>query len=402
MSDAGDQSSRSLPTNPSDASARLRAIGAQTAGVAHDVNNLLAGIDAAAAVALDRAGLEPETRADLEEIRRAVARGTTLVRTLLATGARPPRPSRPRPLDPELAAASTVIRRLLPSSVRFLQRLEAAGCRVRIDPDRLHHALLNLAINARDAMPNGGTVSLRSAERVLRAPFPGLPPPTPSEPVPPGRYAVVSLRDSGTGIAPEVAARLATPFFTTKPGGSGLGLAQVREGLRGVGGFLALGGRPGQGAVARLFLPLAELPPRPDPASVWLVEDEPTLRRMMQRALHAAGWRVHPADSAEAALASIGPATPRPAALLCDLTLPGMDGLGLLRVLRRRWAELPAVLISGYDGAPLPASAAFLRKPFALAELTALVARLAGSPMGSPQRGRRRGPARGPPAEESS
>ena len=378
----------SLPLGPGDAAERLRVIGAQTAGVAHDVNNLLTGIDAAAALALDRPGLDAETRADLAEIRRAVARGASLVRTLLATGARPPRPPRARPLDPELAAAAALIRRLLPPSVRFVQRLDAAGCRVRIDPDRLHHAVLNLAINARDAMPAGGTFSLRSAELLLRAPFPALPPPTPSEPVPPGRYAVVSLRDTGPGLTPEVAARLFTPFFTTKPHGSGFGLGRVRESLQEAGAFLALGGRAGQGLVARLFLPLADVPPPPDPVSVWLVEDEPTLRRLVQRALQAAGWRVSAAESAEAALATVGPGTPAPAALLCDLTLPGMDGLALLRALRRRWPELPAVLMSGYDQHVLPARAVFLRKPFALAELAGVVERLAGTaarrPVGPP------------------
>ncbi|MDE2581081.1 MAG: response regulator [Rhodospirillales bacterium] len=365
---------------PADAGERLRAIGAATAGVAHDVNNLLSGIDAAAALALDRPGLDPETLDDLKEIRRAVTRGATLIRTLLATGTRPPRAARPRPLDPELAAAAAVIRRLLPPSVRFTQRLEAAGCRVAIEPDALHHALLNLALNARDAMPGGGTLVLRSAERVLRTPFPTLPPPATCEFVPAGRYVVVSLRDSGPGISPEIAPRLFESFFTTKPGGSGLGLGQVRERVRAAGGFLALGGRPGLGMVARLFLPLADAAPAPDPASAWLVEDEPVLRRMMQRALQAAGWRVRSAESAEAALGAVGPATARPAVLICDLTLPGMDGLALLRALRRRWPELPAVLVSGYDETALPSGAAFLRKPFALAELSARVAQMARTP----------------------
>ena len=369
-----------VPPVAGDAAERLRAIGAQTAGVAHDVNNLLTGIDAAAALALDRPGLDPETRADLTEIRLAVARGAALVQTLLATGARPSRPPRPCPLDPELAAAAVVIHRLLPPSVRFVQLLRAAGCRVRIDPDQLHHALLNLALNARDAMPAGGTLSLRSAELVLRRPLPTLPPPTPAELVPPGRYVVVSLRDTGPGIAPEVAAQLFTPFFSTRRGGSGLGLSQVRQSLSVAGGYLALGGRPGHGAVARLFLPLADPPPRQDPASVWLVEDEPVLRRLIQQGLHGAGWRVSAVGSAEAALAEIGPATPPPAVLLCDLSLPGMDGLALLRVLRRRWPALPAVLMSGHDNVRLPQAAAFLHKPFALTELAALVARLAGEP----------------------
>ena len=372
---------------PPNVAERLAAIGAQTAGVAHDVNNLLAGIDAAAALALERAGLDPATQEDLQEIRRAVGRGTALVRSLLATGARPPRPPRPRPLDPELVAAAAVIRRLLPVSVRFTTRLEATGCRVRMDPDRLHHALLNLALNARDAMHEGGSLLLRSTEQLLRRPFPTRLPVVRGAEVPSGHYAVVSLRDSGGGIPPELLARLGEPFVTARPGGTGLGLLQVREALRMAGGYLAFGGRAGQGTVVRLFLPLADPPPQPDPGAVWLVEDEPTLRRTLQRALHEAGWRVHAAASAEAALVAIGPATPRPAALVGDLTLPGMDGLGLLRALRRRWPDLPAVLVSGYAVGALPLGAAFLQKPFALADLTRLLAGLpAGSPAGSPER----------------
>ena len=369
---------------PDDPAERLRRIGAATAGVAHDLNNILAGIDAIAATAVARAGLDPETAAELAEIRAAVARGAGLVRALLTTGARPPRPARPRPLDPELAGAASMIRRLLPPEIRFAVRLAAPGRRVRIDPDRLHAALLNLAINARHAMAAGGALQLSSAERILRAPLPTLPPPGPADhlppdAVPPGRYAVVSLRDTGPGLAPELAAKLFTPFVSTRAGGTGLGLISVRDSLRAAGGYLVLGPRPGEGSglVARMFLPLADAPV-PDPAAIWLVEDEPGLRTLFARALRDAGWQVTALDSAEMALALHGPGTARPALLVCDVGLPGMDGPALVHALRRRWRGLPAVLMSGYDDTATPAGCAFLRKPFALAELVAEVGRLAG------------------------
>ncbi|MGC8478194.1 MAG: response regulator, partial [Acetobacteraceae bacterium] len=153
--------------------------------------------------------------------------------------------------------------------------------------------------------------------------------------------------------------------------GTGLGLVSVRESMEAAGGQLALGGGAGRGLVARLFLPLPA-PPETEPGAIWLVEDEAPLRRLMARALREAGWRVTEADQAEAALA-LPPA--RPAWVVADLTLPGMDGLRLLRVLRRRWPGLGCVLISGYEsvGGATPAGTVFLRKPFALAALVAAV-----------------------------
>ena len=358
---------RDDPPADSGAAARLAAIGAATAGVAHDFNNVLSGIGAAADLALARPGLDPAVREELEEIRRGVARGAALVRRLLADGTRPPRPARPRALDPLLGVAAEVIRRLLPPGVRFVLRPGAPGCRVRIDPDRLHHALLNLAANAADAMrAEGGTLTLRSGVRVLRKP---------ADPLAPGSYAVVTLRDTGPGIAPEVADRLFSPFVTTKPTGTGLGLVSVRETLRAAGGDVVLASAPGHGTEVRLFLPLVDPQPARPAAPVLLVEDEPALCRLAARALRGAGWRVRTTGSAEAALA-LARSLPRPALLLCDLTLPGLDGAGLLRALRARWPGLPAVMMSGYAETALPpelGAVAFLRKPFALADLLARV-----------------------------
>ena len=345
---------------------RLARIGAATAMVAHDLNNILAGIDAAAAAA--RA--DPETAAALGEIRAGVARGVALIRALLHEGRGPPRPPRARHLDALLAEALPVMARLLPPAVRLIARPGAAEAPVRIDADRFHAALLNLAANAGQAMGPTGSLRVTSAVRQLHRPFPTLP--VPGAPmVPPGRWAVVSLRDSGPGIAPELAARLFTPFVTTRAEGTGLGLLAVRETMQAAGGHLALGGAPGRGLVARLFLPLPAAPPA-DTGAIWLVEDEAPLRRLMARALRQAGWRIAEADSAETALA-LPPA--RPAWVVADLTLPGMDGLRLLRALRRRWPGLGCVLISGYDsaGGATPAGTVFLRKPFALAALVAAV-----------------------------
>ena len=360
---------------------RLARIGAATAMVAHDLNNVLAGIDAAAEAAAARA--DPETAAALGEIRAGVARGGALIRALLHEGRGPSRPPRARQLDALLAEALPVMARLLPPAVRLIAHLAAAEAPVRIDPDRFHAALLNLAANAGQAMGSTGTLRVTSAVRQLRRPFPTLS--VAGAPmVPPGRWAVVSLRDSGPGITPELAARLFTPFVTTRAEGTGLGLLSVRETMRAAGGHLALGGGAGRGLVARLFRPLPAAPAAPvapDPGAVWLVEDEAPLRGLMARALSQAGWRIVEADSAEAALA-LPPA--RPAFVVADLTLPGRDGVRLLRALRRRWPGLGCVLISGYEssGDATPAGTVFLRKPFALAALVAAVGHGAGAGAG--------------------
>lgn len=356
---------------------RLARIGAATAMVAHDLNNILAGIDAAAEAAAARA--DPETAAALGEIRAGVARGVALIRALLHEGRGPPRPPRARQLDALLAEALPVMARLLPPGVRLIARPGAAEAPVRIDPDRFHAALLNLAANAGQAMGPTGTLRVTSVVRQLRRPFPTLP--VPGAPmVPPGRWAVVSLRDTGPGITPELAARLFTPFVTTRAEGTGLGLLSVRETMHAAGGHLALGGG-GRGLAARLFLPLPAASVAPDPGAVWLVEDEAPLRGLMARALSQAGWRIVEADSAEAALA-LPPA--RPACVVADLTLPGRDGLRLLRALRRRWPGLGSVLISGYEssGDATPAGTVFLRKPFPLAALVAAVGQGAGAGAG--------------------
>ena len=348
---------------------RLARIGAATAMVAHDLNNILAGIDAAAEAAAAHAN--PEAAVALAELRAGVARGAALIRALLHEGRGPSRPPRARPLDRLLAEALPVMARLLPPGVRLIARPAAAEAPVRIDPDRFHAALLNLAANAVQAMGPTGTLRVTSTVRQLRRPFPTLP--VPGAPmVPPGRWAVVSLRDSGPGIAPELAARLFTPFVTTRAEGTGLGLLSVRETMHAAGGHLALGGGAGRGLAARLFLPLPGAAVAPDPGAIWLVEDEAPLRRLMARALRQAGWRIVEADSAEAALAL---PSARPAWVVADLTLPGMDGLRLLRALRRRWPGLGSVLISGYEsaGGATPAGTVFLRKPFALAALVAAV-----------------------------
>ena len=255
------------------------------------------------------------------------------------------------------------------------------------DPAQLDQVLLNLAVNARDAMPDGGTLTIATGHAVVLRPEgegPGA--------LPPGRYALLEVTDTGCGIPPEVLPRLFEPFFTTRPGqgGTGLGLATVQGIVAQSGGRITVESEPGAGTRFRIHLPRQEapaaLPPAPAAAAaaigsagpIVLVEDEDTLRRLAERVLARAGHAVLPADGAEGALALLDGA-PQPAALVSDVAMPGMDGVALARRLRTRWPGLPVVLLSGYAEAALGADLAgeglhFLAKPYAPAELLAALA----------------------------
>jgi two-component system cell cycle sensor histidine kinase/response regulator CckA len=242
-------------------------------------------------------------------------------------------------------------------------------------------------------MPEGGRLRIAlSRAVVLRREGP--------EAVPPGRYAVLEVSDTGRGIPPEVLPRLFEPFFTTRPdrGGTGLGLATVQGIVEQSGGHIAVRSTLGEGTLFRIHLPRAETWPEPvpsaapvavppEPASpaapsvgtLLLVEDEAPLRRLSARVLERAGYTVQAADSAESALEMLEGAAEAPLALVSDVAMPGIDGLTLARQLRVRWPGLPVLLLSGYAEVVLGedlagAGMGFLPKPFAAGDLVAQVA----------------------------
>jgi two-component system cell cycle sensor histidine kinase/response regulator CckA len=249
-------------------------------------------------------------------------------------------------------------------------RIEPAAGRVRVaaDPLLLERVLLNLVANARDAAGPGGQVIVRSAHRR-------------SEPPGGSDSAVIEVADDGPPIPPEVFARMGEAFFTTKPAGqgTGLGLATVRELLAGVGGVLIMSSAAGRGACAAVHLPA--LAPPGESGVVLLVEDDPALRRLAERALARRGWDVVAAASAEAAL--LEPPAGGLAALVTDVSLPGLDGAALAAEMRRIAGrpDLPVVLVSGLAAPPpdAPPGVAFLAKPYDLGALADLLADLTGA-----------------------
>ncbi len=309
-----------------------------------------------------------------------------------------------------------MMRPALGSAVTLDLALEEPGRHVRADPGQLDQVLMNLAMNAKQAMPQGGVLTLRSGHATLYAPET-----IGHETLPAGRYVTIAVEDSGTGIPANLLGRIFEPFFTTRRahGGSGFGLATAQGIIRQSGGFLTVESAPGQGSTFRIYLPREDrrpatarpptaaiapgatpritdrpatsppVPPRqPDPPrNLLLVDDEDAVRRVTARALARDGWQVLQADSAEAALALLD-ADPAIAltVLVSDVVMPGRDGAALVRDVRARYPGLPAILVSGYAERSLtdraPAAVSFLAKPYTPRTLRARLDEIA--PAGAP------------------
>jgi signal transduction histidine kinase len=332
-------------------SQKLEAVGRLTGGVAHDFNNLLAVVNNNAYLLRLRPD-DPAARARaLAAIERAVASGTQLTRQLLSFARR-------QPLHPQVVS----LQERLPSLLALVKPVLGAGVAVhcavaddtptiRIDPAELELALLNLAMNARDAMPRGGRLDIEAG--TLPADDPdalGVP------------TAQIRVSDSGTGIAPEVLDKVFDPFFTTKPvgEGTGLGLSQVYGLCKRSGGSARIESRPGAGTTVRLQFPASADGPvaadaRPhEPvqqtlqARVLLVEDNAELANALQPVLESAGCEVVRVDSAQAAQARLDRGL-APDIVLSDIAMPGpRDGIALAEELRRSHPALPIVLMTGY------------------------------------------------------
>ncbi len=363
-----------------DAQPALRA-----AGVAHDANNLLAVIAATVAEALARPGLDGATLEDLAGIGDATRRAAGLLRRLLDDEAHRPG-AVALGIDAALLAMEAPLRRVL-GGIAFTLAPGLAGALVALGPGDLGRVVMGLAVNARNAMPSGGTLVVSSSARDVAgtvSQFGGV--------VVPGRYVVVTVRDTGTGMSPDVMARLFEPFFTTRAGqgGTGLGLASVRDLVRQAGGFLEVTSESCEGTTVRVHLPRHDAVPADLPGLaadgdlsraascgkgvVLLVDDEAVLLRVAERALVRAGWHVIAVSSAADALAAVDDAVLVPCVMVTDLMLPDADGLALVDKVRCRIPGLPAVLTSGYASTALrgrtaEAGVAFLGKPYGMAAL---------------------------------
>ncbi len=355
---------------------RLESIGRLAGGIAHDFNNLLTVI-LACAEELEQdvaAGVAPNPDS-VTEIAAAGIRARDLTRQLLAYSRR--QVVKPVALDLNEVVRGThkMLSRLLGEDIELRVSLQDGLSSTFADPGQIEQILVNLAVNSRDAMPRGGTLAIETCDAHCdRAPAP--------EP-PGGRWVRLRVRDSGTGMPPEVVAHAFEPFFTTREvgKGTGLGLATVHGIVAQVGGHIHLETAPGQGATFEICLPRSELaaatsePRRTTRArggheTILVVEDDPHVRRMAVRALRAGGHRVLEAASALEALAAVAIEPSPPPLVVSDLVLPGGEGRALVEDLRRLHGPMRALFVSGYPPevirrhGVLESGADFLPKPF--------------------------------------
>ena len=338
---------------------RMETVGRLAGGIAHEANNQMTVILGAAEF-LGRAIRDETARVDVDHIRRAAHRTAVITQQLLAF-------SRRQVLQPVVVDLNTVITTLEPILQRALgevSRLESRLAedlgQVKADPGQLDQILLNLALNARDAMPDGGTLTIETMnvvvdEHHLTAKV--------LEPVAPGRYAVLIVTDTGAGMDQETLAHIFEPFFTTKGvgEGTGLGLATVYGIVKQSGGSVSVHSEPGHGTSFRIYLPLAggegEAERRPalsvpggGTESILVAEDEPAVRAILARLLREYGYTVLEARDGAHALELAEGAPAPPDLVIADVVMPGMGAKQLAEALNTRWSGIPVLFMSGYTG----------------------------------------------------
>ena len=339
-------------------SQKLEAIGRLAGGVAHDFNNLLTAISGYAEILKSELESDDPRAEDVVEIQRAATRATQLTAQLLAFSRR--QILRPRPLDPQsiLSGITPMLRRLIGEDVEVVTRARPGLGAVMADPSQLDQVLVNLALNARDAMPTGGRLEIEIDEIELDESFVEA-----HVGAHVGRHVVFRVMDTGVGMTPEVRAHAFEPFYTTKgPGkGTGLGLSTVFGIMEQSNGYVDVDSEPGQGTTFRLYLPGATLaaaaaPSRPDPdagrpgvGTILVVEDEEPVRALVCRLLEKAGYVVLAAATGEQAL-DVEAGHDGPIDLLfTDVILPGMSGRELAGLLAIRRPGMPVLYASGYN-----------------------------------------------------
>ncbi len=362
---------------------KMDAIGRLTGGMAHDFNNYLGVIMGNIELLKDRKSLAPDAAELADDALRGAARAAELTRSLLAF-------SRQQPIDPQavdvnvrIADMAKLMSRLLGERIQVVVRTAEDVWPIRIDPSQFDTSLVNLATNARDAMPDGGTVTLATRNLVVLQDdqIAGIPP---------GSYVVVEVSDTGIGMTPDQVARAFEPFFTTKaPGhGTGLGLSTLYGFVLQSGGHVTLSSEPGRGTTVRLYLPPAgyavkaaatveaELP-RGKSQTILVVEDNPELRRVAVRELTEMGYHVLAAENADVAWELLEGWERQIDLLFSDVVMPGtLDGQALAEAAAKRWPGIPILLASGFPGsAPvgpygtLPRPWQLLAKPYRRSEL---------------------------------
>ena len=372
-------------------SQKMESLGQLTGGIAHDFNNLLAVIMGNLQLIRQRLADRTTSEELIDQVLSSAERGAELTRRLLAY-------SRQQPLTPSTVNVSRMIEGmhpLLDGSIgpEIQLRIDSPSelREVNVDPAQLENAILNLAVNARDAMPQGGLLEICASNTSVHQPTPAL-----STEIPPGNYVVVSIHDSGIGISDEIVGRVTEPFFTTKPvgQGTGLGLSMVHGFVQQSGGYMQIVSKPGVGTTVRLYLPalaaetIVAKPSRVKAAkddiprgteAVLIVEDEAAIRRATATLLKSLGYKVMEAEDGICASQILTSGVPIDL-LLTDVILPnGISGVKVAEQARSLYPEIAILFSSGYTQNALKADDRFkegmnlLTKPFHLNTLALTV-----------------------------
>ena len=358
---------------------KMDALGRLAGGVAHDYNNLSTAILGYCDLLAPEFDTADPRLADLLEIRRAAERGAGLTQQLLAFSRKQVIRFQPLQLNDVVHRSERLLRRLLGENIELASRLDGQPDWIHSDPGQCEQVVINLAINARDAMPDGGRLTIETATVTLDDTYVAQHAHARS-----GVHVQLAVADTGVGMDAQTVARVFEPFFTTKARGkgTGLGLATVYGIVRQSGGHITIESEPGRGTVFHVFFPATEAPlarsaSESGPAvgvltgneTILLTEDDAAVRTLARRVLEAHGYTVHEAASALEAIALVATKPETLHLLVTDIVLPEMSGIELARQLVRQRPGLRVMCMSGYSGDELPAHEvpagwSFLQKPF--------------------------------------
>ncbi len=390
---------------------RLEHIGLLATGIAHDFNNILTPMLMVSDL-LALSPLPPQDRRLLETVQRGARRGADLIRQILAFARGTGSGRTPLKIEPIAHDLAAMIRATFPRNIVLHHEVATVLQPVVGNAPQIHQALLNLCVNARDAMPEGGRLSLILTNRELDAASAAT---LPGARI--GRFVRIEVSDTGVGIPPELQERIWEPFVTTKATGSGLGLATVRNIVAEHNGFIALSSDPEVGTVFHLYLPAVDaapeasdqggrvpvLPPQPG-GRILVVDDDEAVRQLLHAGLTRLGYEVVLAQDGIDALTHLATTEPAWSLVVTDLDMPRLGGRDLVSLLRQQRPRLPVLVIAGSgagharpQGHPSAAALAdgFLAKPFMLEELAALVGSLVRSDAGQDESGGRHPPSAG-------
>ncbi|HZV89457.1 MAG TPA: PAS domain S-box protein [Candidatus Binatus sp.] len=391
-----DITERKLLENQLQQSRRMEAVGRLAGGIAHDFNNLLTIIKGYAELALQRAGIQPELRADVQQIENAAERASTLIRQLLAFSRRQVLQPKILDLNAIVLGLDKLLGRLMGEHIEMVTRCGANVGQVKADPAQIEQVIMNLVVNARDAMPKGGRLMVETANVDLDSTYA-----RDHVSVKPGAYVMLAVSDNGIGMSPETVAHIFEPFYTTKESGqgTGLGLSTVYGIVKQSGGYIWVYSEPGKGTTFKVYLPrvAGQVHSKPEaveiPAAgkgsetILLVEDEEAVRELASRILSAKGYSVVAAKSTKEAEQFSERHGGEIHLLLTDIIMPGTSGRELARRITGRHPRTRVLYMSGYtdnvleQGGVLEAGLSFLQKPFTPSALVQKVRDVLDSPV---------------------